>query len=175
MKDIKSLDIVFENCECISIETKYLYGFSLSGIDVSISRIALNCIHKMNSVKHTEIVICRDADKEYKPFGVDEYKTTVFDRISTDKDITSLYLRYQDGTEECYYPKWGGDSDYINTYQHSCITPKGNLVLVIDEEYDSIDTYFNKTETNFNDLDKSISFYKYMELDDDTYLTESGK
>ena len=60
MKDIESIDIVFENCEYINIKTEDIIWLSLENINQSIHRVACNSISKFISANEIEIVLKKD-------------------------------------------------------------------------------------------------------------------
>lgn len=60
MKDIESIDIVFENCEYLNVKTKDMIWLSLENISQSIHRVACNSISKMTKVNDVELVLKKD-------------------------------------------------------------------------------------------------------------------
>lgn len=103
-KEIKSYEIVLENCECFEFDPKDVMiefdglGKHFYGYD------------EFTCVEHTLIGIHRKA----KAKGGWENERWQ-DRI--DKDITQIHVNYSDGSSICFWPKWCDDSDYENSFE----------------------------------------------------------
>ena len=158
---LKNITFVLENCDCITIDGKYIGDFLVEDIRTSIQRIACNAIMKMDIVHTFAIEIHKDANKERCPFGFEEDKELTFDRLAYD-DVTQIEFELVDdyveeGQEPIiehyhYFIHWVGDSDYTNEAQKSYISNVGNLYMVIAD---------GKTIENF--------FYK-EQIDDDDHM-----
>lgn len=155
MKSIKSIEFVFENCECFSIDAKYLGEFELSDIHQCIHRIASNCIAKMDCANTVAIEIFSEGNKEYSPFGVRDRDETLFDRFMY-HDITSIEIVYDDETSETYYVDYEGDE--INEYQKNYMNNFGDMYIVISKDKGIFD-FFDEDEINDEEI---ISFAKDM-------------
>lgn len=157
MKRIKSIRFVFENCECFSIDAKYLGEFELSDIHKCIHRIAANCIAKMDCANTVAIEIFSEGNKEYSPFDVirDEDET-LFDRLNMYHDITSIDIIYDDDTSEMYYVDYEGDE--TNEYQKNYMNNFGDMYIVISKDKGIFD-FFDEDEINDEEI---ISFAKDM-------------
>lgn len=97
MKDIKSIDIIFENCDYIKINRNDIGDLYLGGISKS--------IHLFSNA----VVEIWAADKVYLNIKNNKGKTefgTSLERQLKNKDITSLKIYYTDETEEIIYCKW---------------------------------------------------------------------
>ena len=89
---LKNITFVFENCDTITIDGKYIGDFLVADLKTEIRRIACNAIERMDIAGTIAIEIHKDANKEYYQFGQNQYekfKTKVFDRLA-DNDITSI-------------------------------------------------------------------------------------
>jgi hypothetical protein len=142
-KDIEKIKFVFENCESVTIEGKYIGRLFISDIKYSIQRIACNAIREMQSCNHFSISINRKADnaKDKGLFG----NFSRLDRINMYSDITSIYVYLNDQDEpKQFYVDWDGD-DYTNQNQKVYINKFGDLFLVIDSKK-TIDDVFDKEE-----------------------------
>lgn len=156
MKHIRKIDIILENCECITLDAKYFGEFMLEGINEHIRRIASNSISKSKYANEVAIEIFKEANNvEYSPFGSNK-TSKIFDRLTQYNDITSFRVYYgneedikdkkrkKDEEKEEYediYISWYGDSDNENESQISYISSQGNLYIVIAKDK-NIDDYF---------------------------------
>ena len=153
---LKHITFVFENCEYITINGKYVGYFLVDNIETRIARIASNSISKQEIAKTFVIEIHKDADRERYPFDdmVFAEKHTVFERIKSYNDITSIEFVLEENypedenspyTEEySYLVNWIGD-DYTNAAQINYVSDLGHFYIVIKE-----DAVFS----DFFDLDK---------------------
>ena len=87
---LKEITFHFENCDCLTIDGKYIGNFHVGDIKTVIYRIACNSIRQMDVVHEFAIEIHKDADKSHYPLGIKEYKQSVFDRLTEWDDITSI-------------------------------------------------------------------------------------
>ena len=134
MKDIKAIEFVFENCECVTIEAPYIGDILIEGIETSIRRVAVNSICESTSCKRFEVVISKEANIEIESYGE---KIRKLSRINDWDDVTSIFLKYEDGSEKEILVPWLGESDN-NEAQSSFIDKHGNLYLTINEEYQNV-------------------------------------
>ena len=103
MRNVKSIEFVFENCECLEIEAKYFGGVHLEDIRTSIARIACNSIAKMQTVHSAVFEIFSEGNTEYAPFCNQSDKMVKFDRLAAWDDITQIIVHYEDNQEEVPY------------------------------------------------------------------------
>lgn len=155
MKDIKAIEFVFENCECVTIEALYIGDVLIEGIETSIRRVAVNSICESTSCKRFEVAISKEADVKVESFGDEIYKLS---RINEWNDITSVFLKYEDGSEKEILVPWVGENDCNNEAQSSFIDKHGNLYLAINEECQNIlDIY---TEDMMEQMNRDFDFYR---------------
>jgi hypothetical protein len=149
MKDIKSIEFIFENCECFTIDAKYFGVFEMSDIQTKIGRIAVNSIAKFTCANHVAMEIFSEADDKYNFYN--EEMASKLERIRKHSDITSICLTYDDETEEIYYVNYKdeteGELGTPNVYQKTYLSKSGNLYLVISEN-NNIEDVFDMTELN---------------------------
>ncbi len=100
MRDLQSIEFQFENCESFSIDAKYIGAFYIGDIRREISRIACNAICDMDIAHEFCAEIYGEGDGEYEQWGD---KGNKFNRILSYDDITSVTLKYDNGTEEELY------------------------------------------------------------------------
>ena len=155
MKDIKSIEFVFENCECVTIEAPYIGDVLIEGIETSIRRVAVNCINEYTSCKRFEVAISKEADVEIESYGE---KIRKLSRINDWDDVTSIFLKYEDGSEKEILVSWIGEDDCNNEAQSSFIDKYGNLYLTINEECQNVlDIY---TDDMMEQINRDFDFYR---------------
>lgn len=160
---LKEITFVLENCDLITIDGKYIGNFVVEDIRTSIQRIACNSIDKMDVAHTLAIEIHKDADKTHYAFGFgteDYYKESVFDRIISYDDITSIQFElvdeYVEGNQEPtvehynYFVDWTGESNQENNAQKSYISKVGNLYVVIADGK-NIEDFFVKEDIDDNE------------------------
>ena len=157
---LKNITLVFENCDSITIDGKYVGEFIVDDIHTSIKRIACNAIERIDSVDTFAIEIHKDANKERFQFDQTDYKDfkqMTFDRLSAYNDITSIQINLIENYVEeeqvprqehyDYYVKWTGKSDDINESQINYLSDCGNFYIVIAENK-KIEDFFDLEEIN---------------------------
>lgn len=151
---LKEITFVLENCDLITIDGKYIGNFIVEDIRTSIQRIACNSIEKMDVAHTLAIEIHKDADKTHYAFGIEDYyKESVFDRIISYDDITSIQFELVDEyTEESqeptvehydYFIDWVEGDNQENDAQKSYVSKVGNLYIVIADGK-NIEDFFDK-------------------------------
>lgn len=145
MKEVKSVELILENCEVIEIKREYIGIFHVSDIKKSISRDAINSISDYVTAEEVFIQISSKANNSSSYVGdLHDGEITPFDRLIRYADITALNIKYQDGSKEYIFVKWGGDSDYTNEYQSVAINEKtGDLYIAISEK-ENVESYFKE-------------------------------
>ena len=135
MFKLDSIEFQFENCEGFSIDGKYIKDLTISDLETCITNLGGNrgMYMKMFSANKVNIIISSDGNKKYEPFGCGDIAEYKFDRLLKSKDVVSVVLRYGE-TEEEYYVKWIGDSEYTNEIQDVCILDSGDLQFRVGEE-----------------------------------------
>lgn len=106
MKNIKSIDIVFENCEYININKNDIIWIRLGDIEQEIHRIACNSISKVTFSNEIEIILKKDIKTKDYIFsnGYNGVK-----RLFMCNDITSFDIHYDDDSNETIYVDWEDD------------------------------------------------------------------
>ena len=174
---LKRITFVLENCDCITIDGKYIGDFLVEDIRTSIQRIACNAINKMDVAHTFAIEIHKDANKVRHLFGCEEDKELTFDRFTSYNDITQIELELtndyvEEGQEPIvehyhYYIHWVGDDDYVNEAQKSYISNVGNLYIVVADGKNIEDFFYKEQIDNHDHMDFVCSMYdigdKYSE------------
>lgn len=143
---LKQITFHFENCECITINGKYIGEFLVDEISNTVSKITTNSVREINVTKLFKIEIHKDANIEYCKFSNKDYKSTVFERFEECGDITniSFELGDKDGPMCIYYEyylDWVGDSHEVNEAQKTYRSDLGNLYIVVSKEKDICDVF----------------------------------
>ena len=160
---LKYIEFVFENCDSIKIEGKYIGDFLVDNLETSIKRIACNSIDKIDVANTIAIEIHKDANKERYQFDqdhIENFKQMTFDRFKEYGDITSIQFELEEdyveeGQVPCreyydYYVDWTGDSEYTNEAQKTYLSKEGNLYIVIADGAD-IEEFFDLEEIEDGD------------------------
>ena len=155
MKDIKAIEFLFENCECVTIEAPYIGDVLIEGIETNIRRVAINSICESTSCKRFEVAISKEANEEVESYGE---KIRKLFRINDWDDVTSIFLKYEDGSEKEISVPWIGEDDCNNEAQSSFIDKYGNLYLTINEECQNVlDIY---TDDMMEEMNRDFDFYR---------------
>ena len=155
MKNIEAIEFVFENCECVTIEAPYIGDVLIEGIETSIRRVAVNFICESTSCKRFEVAISKEANVEIESYGE---KIRKLSRINDWDDVTSIFLKYEDGSEKEILVPWFGESANKNKAQSSFMDKYGNLYLTINEECQNVlDIYTNDMMEQIN---RDFDFYR---------------
>lgn len=186
---LKYIEFVFENCDSIKIEGKYIGDFLVDNLETSIKRIACNSIDKIDVANTVVIEIHKDANKERYQFDqdhIENFKQMTFDRFKAYGDITSIQFELEeDYIEEGqvarreyydYYVDWTGDSEYTNEAQKTYLSKEGNLYIVIADGAD-IEEFFDLEE--IEDKDYMDFHFSMCDIGDeysnpDRYKDEDG-
>lgn len=161
MRNLQSIEFQFENCEYFSIDAKYIGAFYVGDISHEVSRIACNAICDMDVAHEFCAEIYEEGNDTYSSWGDNLDK---FNRILSYDDITSVTLKYDNGSEEELYLDYkvaAGEEDMLganNVNQSSKKSKLGNLYIVV-HSYKTVDSEFPDSE--IKDADK-IDFEKEM-------------
>lgn len=176
---IKTIEFVFENCEGIIIDGKYVGNIYIGDIKTEIARMACNHIGMEEICYSFYIELHKDADKEYNPFGDTNDKQTTFKRFLAYNDITQinviLYDQYAETEEEkkeikkVYLLHWTGDSEMENASQKVYKAKTDWLYIVVDENKSIEDTFDLETIDDAEHADFVASMYDIG----DKYFAES--
>ncbi len=141
---IKELTFIFENCEEMTIDGRYIGDFWMKDLTTEISRIACNHVGPMDICRDFFIELHKDADKPYRGFNLGHYETT-FGRLINYNDITQvevvLYDQYAYHPEETeikkhYYLDWIDDDKSENPAQTNYLAATGWLYIRVKDGED---------------------------------------
>ena len=163
MSKLKEITFTFENCDCVTIDGKYICDFAVSGIRKTIKRIACNAINEYDYCKNFFIEISKGA-KDIGTMTGETFFTRRFD------DITSINFTLEDDIYDDIYDentdKYIGittkDYDYAvdwkdisstnasiceNANQKTYLSDCGNLYILISKKK-TMEDYVDMTEIN---------------------------
>ena len=159
---LKYITFVFENCDCITIDGKYVGEFLVDDIQTCIQRIACNSIEKIDSVNTFVIEIHKDANIEryqHNQTGYEEWKQMTFDRFIA-SDITNIEFKLESDCDgyvgedreylldwHNYWINWSEENDKFNEFQTNYISKDGHLYIVIAKDK-FIESFFDLNMIN---------------------------
>jgi len=115
-KQVKSIGICFENCECVDIDVDKIDRFGFGGIDRTI-------VYSDYSKTTLEFFHAKKFYVSFKmnPFGIfDESlhdNLSVGARIEKYMDVSQVSVNYIDGSSDNYLVYWGGEDTSRNEAQ----------------------------------------------------------
>jgi hypothetical protein len=136
-KKIKSIDIVFENCEEFNIPA--------SCVEFLYATINKKTIRVQNYSNHEECEQSESLTAKYFKIcisNIDEIPdstmmgTTIGEKFITriqGNDITQIHIQYNDNSTFWFHVLWNYDNEYCNTYQYNCIKDN-NLWIIISKD-----------------------------------------
>ena len=143
MKKIKAIEFVFENLECLTVDSKYIGDFSMEGFETKIMGAGVCSIREYTTCEKIDLVIYKDANITVESYG-DKYK--VFDRILSWNDITIICLKYEDDIEREIYVPWDNENDYYDNKAQSSFISDEHLYLTINKDCQNVhDIYTDET------------------------------
>lgn len=136
MKKIKSVNLVFENCDSAIVPINAIGGFAISDIQKEYSICNCNELHEYVYGKHFYMLFEDLKSLKYKDF-VDR-KKSLHKRITDHEDITHINIVYEDGTNDYIGVPWKTiGRTYRNFFQElkieKCPNGKKYYVLIINE------------------------------------------
>lgn len=144
MKNIKNIEIVFENCECVQIDEKDIIYIILKDINSEIRRVACNSISKIKFSDYIGILVSKNAKIKYT-CGFQDEDYNAKDRLIGSDDITWIYMNYDDGSEESYCVDWeDGENEYINKNQKIFVDKFNNIGICLGENLKDIEKDLNE-------------------------------
>ena len=150
MRYLKSLEIIFENCEHVTIPANMIGDIHMGGTKYILNRVAANAIGGYNLITEFYIELFKTADKIYHPFGIESDENSILTRISEFNDITGIDIEYEDGTVEEYLVDYDEKDDSLgspNKNQKTYVSHLGNVYVVIQKDK-KIEDFFDLEKIN---------------------------
>lgn len=132
--NIKRVDLVFENCEVVTLMPNMFKSLIITGIT---EQKTINCYQYEdgeNQVNQCCEYMSIDINKKGYEQETNWQDTMLITRLMQCNDITSIYLIYEDDTEEQILVPWDEDNEYINKYQRILQLDEENIRIVIERE-----------------------------------------
>lgn len=131
MKQLSSIEFVFDASYRIDIPVKYFGYVNIDQIRDVTKRYAMNCVATVKQAGLVEFVIFKEANKEIDYM----HACTAFGCFQAKRDITHILLHYENGSIEKLYVEMKGTKDnwLENEYQHVSISNANDLYLAIGE------------------------------------------
>lgn len=136
MKNLKEINIAFENCEIYKVAAENIEDIHISGIETSIDKIAANCITATKLAHKTIIKLSEEADKPCIPFGNRDDNVTLFERLKSNNSVTAVELIFEeDGTlySEDISTVWEDGIDPGNNLYQKINTSDNTLTLIVSD------------------------------------------
>ena len=128
-REVKSIELVMENCEVFKIERKHIGELHIGKIERQIGRTACNSISEDFIANEFQIQIHHNAN-----IVMEDSNGSMFERINAYNDITRVYVNYSNGDSEWFYTDWNHENDLFNSYQSTVISEvNGCLFIVINK------------------------------------------
>lgn len=125
---LESIEIVFENCEVIAVNNSDVEDLHLIWDKGDLQKDSSS--NKLNKVFYLDSAIIKiknSGNLEYEWAGC---LNTFFKRILAYNDITQLYLKYEDGSEDAFYVQWPDTDEEENSKQQVVLQDDGLLILI---------------------------------------------
>lgn len=153
-KTLKSIDLVCENCEAITIDSQYIGNWNIENITESLYG-NLQEILNMTICDNFEIALNRNGNKENHIVSTDNYE-----RILTYKDITSIVLNYTNGSSNRIYLPWEDDTKEYNGYMICKKNKFGDLFISVNKD--------KKSKWDDESINNADSLAYFLEWDNDS-------
>lgn len=146
IKEIKSIELVLENCEVIVVEKESIGTMNLTNIHRSIRRVATNSVSDLLQAEEVFIQISSKVN-HVSSYSLSLGSGTPFERLMQYGDITAVLINYEDGSEEYIFVDWSEGCEYNNLYQSSAVNEQtGDLYLVISPK-ETVESFFGSLLT----------------------------
>ena len=131
--NVKRIEIEFENCEVISLNTNMFKNLIFDEI---YEQKIVNCYQYKNG-ENSVTKCCKYMSVEINKKGYEQrmewQDITLKERLRISNDIVSIILIYEDESEEEIYMAWNEDDEYENKYQN-VIEIDENIIKVLISE-----------------------------------------
>ena len=115
MPDLEKIRICFENCDCVTVERKDIFGLLMEGVSLNIST-CMNAVIEEYTAERVHLSLKKECFNN--KCEVLSPEMSLKDRVWNFKDIVSFHLYYDNGVDKEVCVKWDGD-DYTNDLQQA--------------------------------------------------------
>lgn len=130
MKDIKSIELGFENCDGMVIPVEFLKDIVLKDIKKHIRRTAINAVWEYEKAEYFKVEIKKEFDGDFNESYLGDNSSTRFQRIAYG-DVALVRINFDEKDYKDIYVKWEGESAYQNESQSTSTNNNGDLVVII--------------------------------------------
>ena len=136
-KNIRAVEITFENLDYVEIPIAYFASFSIKGSLAPEEQSGCNSVLRKNRAEFVAFELLRSVDTVLPDLEQDLFYDPLVDfsllsRILERRDITEVILHNTEGTAEYYYIPWeDAEDEYHNKLQYAHINNNGNLSVTI--------------------------------------------
>lgn len=139
--NIKRVDLVFENCEVISLSNDMFKALIFDDI---VEQKIVNCYQYENGENQLN-KCCKymsiDINKKGYEQKMEWEGITLEERLKRGNDITYIDLIYEDNSEERIYVIWNEENDFNNKYQRVFRIDEDTISVVIENNNIGITLY----------------------------------
>ncbi|MCM1224859.1 MAG: hypothetical protein NC548_61465 [Lachnospiraceae bacterium] len=140
MREVKSVELVLENCESIKFLPDQIGIFCCDKITSYVARVACNSISKQLICEWMCIELYNSANQKYNSLG-QESEDRALDRLGKFNDITAVEVTYEDGGVDYILVPWNEENDYSNKYQTSYVADDNSLRILVSKEQNAKDFF----------------------------------
>ena len=159
MKRVESITFMFKDYEAIEIPAAYIGLITIGDIQKNIERITIERIQEKLICKELFIEIFQEFDGEYDSL----YNITKFQRFMKARDLTTIEVKYDDGTSD--YLALPYDGERGNLYQDTWISRLGNAYISVSPKK-SLDDFILEKDAN-NSVEVNLRKGSLPQEDDD--------
>jgi hypothetical protein len=130
MKDIKEIEIVFENCEAFTVPYKYVHTLIVDGFK---NHILIQSNNGRCFDYHSSDYVYLQIEDSPEIVPDVNFTNPFKKRILQYNDITQITLVYIDDEKFNFCVPWGGDDDYTNEAQIVEVLENGRIAITISK------------------------------------------
>lgn len=140
MKEVQYIELIFENCDSITLPIDDIEYFYASNINFSMNIHANNTLDTYKSVDHLTISIKKDAWNKQTDFTemLTEPEEIEYHKLKNrldSNDITQIhFLDKEQKRVESLYVVWADEDEWHNKYQNQKIIDDKYIVISINKE-----------------------------------------
>ena len=142
IKDVKSIEIIRENCDVISVGAADIERIYFNEIKADAFTDATGKWVKAQWAETIYIKLKPSANKDHYELECIDLERAIFDLLNEFSDIAGIEIHFSDNTSEYIQTQWSAENTEINLYQHSYIDEDRNLYIGIGE-YANLKEFFN--------------------------------
>lgn len=150
MDSVTKIEIVLENCDCITLDPKEVEYLTFDDITIDISSISR--YKPVVNAKSFIMKLNEKANRKYDSIFEDSFANhdyDVFNRLHNTGDITQIHLTDIKGEEQMFFINWEGEQPYINVGQFSVKGKDQLLVGANQDKFKDIIEYFEAEEAYY--------------------------